>query len=271
MKPPPQHPFRLLHKNRSLGELFAFVDLSQFEHLSATIDDHSEVVSAELVSGNFFQGMGVGSALGRPIQPADDAVPGSGAVTVISDSFWARRFNRSPTIIGKTIDVNLTPITIVGVAPRDFTGASSVQRSQDLFIPLSMQPVIFPQKTGSLLSDRNTWWIQVMGRLQPGISEEQVRASVAISLDQAILSATTVPKDRTIPPLLLLPGGRGWNYAAQELEHPMPLLLALAGLVLLLACVNVANVLLAQSSSRNREISVRLALGAGKMRWRGRC
>jgi predicted permease len=256
----------LLHNNRSLGELFAFVDLRQFEHLSATIDGHAEVVSAELVSGNFFQGIGVETALGRSIQPADDAVPGSGAVAVISDSFWTRHFNRSPSVIGKTIDVNLTPITIIGVAQRGFTGASNVQQAQDLFMPLSMQPVIFPQKAGSLLADRDTWWIQVMGRLQPGISDEQARASLIVSLDQAIGSTMTMAKGQTIPSLLLLPGGRGWNYAAQELEHPMPLLLALAGLVLLLACVNVANLLLAQSSSRNREISVRMALGAGKMR-----
>jgi hypothetical protein len=85
------------------------VELSQFEHLSATIDGHAEVVTAELVSGNFFQGMGVGTVLGRPIEPADDAVPGSGAVTVISDSLWQRRFDRSPAVIGKAVDVNLTP------------------------------------------------------------------------------------------------------------------------------------------------------------------
>jgi predicted permease len=257
---------QLLRKDHSLGELFAFVDLTQFEHLSATIDGHAEVVSAELVSGNFFQGIGVGVALGRPILPGDDAVPGSGAVAVISDSFWARHFARSPSVIGKTIDVNLTPVTIIGVAPHGFTGASSAQRSQDLFIPLSMQPVIFPQKKSSLLTDRETWWIQVMGRLQPNTSVEQARTSLAVSLHQAIQSTMAVEKDQTIPPLLLLPGGRGWNYAAQELEHPMPLLLSLAGLVLLLACVNVASVLLAQSSSRSREISVRMALGARKLR-----
>src|SRR3984957_14686724 len=88
-------------RNSSLGDLFAFVDLSQFEHLSTTIEGHAEVISAELVSGNFFAGMGVGTALGRPIEPADD-VPGSGAVAVISDAFWLRRFDRSPKVIGNT-------------------------------------------------------------------------------------------------------------------------------------------------------------------------
>jgi predicted permease len=257
---------RLRDRDHSLGDLFAFVDLNQFEHLSATIDGHAQVVSAELVSGNFFQGMGVGTVLGRPIGPADDAVPASGAVAVISDSFWQRRFDRSPSVIGMIVDVNLTPITIIGVAPRGFAGASHVQTTQDLFLPLSMQPVIFPKETGSLLSDADTWWIQIMGRLQPGSSDEQARASLAVSLNQAARSTMTVPADRSVPPLFLLSGGRGWNYAAQELEHPMPFLLALAGLVLLLACVNVANLLLARSSSRNREISIRLALGASNKR-----
>lgn len=256
----------LLRKNRSLGELFAFVDLTQFEHLSVTIDGHAEVVTAELVSGNFFRGLGVGTVLGRTIEETDDAVGSSGTVAVISDSFWQRKFNRSPFVVGKTMVVNLIPITIVGVAPKGFTGASRVHDPQNLFMPLSAQPLIFPRKASSLLSDPETWWIQIMGRVAPGSSEAQARASLDVTLNQAVRSTMQVPQDRTVPPLLLLPGGRGWNYASQELQHPMPLLLALAGLVLLLACVNVANLLLARSSSRSREISIRLALGANRTR-----
>jgi MacB-like protein len=123
---------------------------------SATINRHAAAITAELVSGNFFQAMNVGTVIGRPIEPEDDAVPGSGAVAVISDAFWQQRFGSSPSVIGKTVDVNLTPVTIVGVAPRDFSSASHVHTPQDFFLPLSMQPLIFPVKTGSLLSDADT-------------------------------------------------------------------------------------------------------------------
>jgi predicted permease len=256
----------LRRHDHSVGDLIAFVDIGQFDHLAATIDGHSEVVTAELVSGNFFQELGVATILGRPIEPADDTTPGGSPVAVISDAFWGRRFARSPSVIGKIVDLNLTPIRIIGVAPKGFTGASHVQTSQDLFVPLSMQPAILPREGGSLLSDADTWWIQIMGRLRPDVSEESARASLNVSLDQAIRSTMTVATDRTLPPLFLLPGNRGWNYAARELERPVPILVSLAGLVLLLACANVATLLLARSSYRRREMSVRLALGAGKTR-----
>jgi len=259
---------QLRRQNHTLGNLFAFKELGGgFDRLTATIDNHVEMVTGELVSGNYFEGFGVGTVLGRPIEPADDIAPGGGPVAVISDAFWARRFGRSSAVIGKAVKLNLVPITIIGVAPKAFTGASHVEVCPDVFLPLSMQPVIAPKGTSSLLNDPDIWWVQVMGRLQSGISENSARASMAVTLDQAVRASMPVPKDGTLPPLTLIPGNRGWlSYTDRQLEQPSSILLALTGLVLLLACANIANLLLARSASRQREMSVRLALGAGKAR-----
>jgi predicted permease len=259
---------QLRSQNHELGDLFAFKELGGgLDRLTATIDNQSETVTGELVSGNYFAGFGVGTVLGRPIEPADDLAAGGGPVAVISDAFWARRFGRSSAVIGKAVKLNLVPITIVGVAPKGFTGASHVEVSPDVFLPLTMQPIIAPKGDSSLLNDPEIWWVQVMGRLQSGISEKSARASLAVTLDQAVRATMTVPKDGTLPPLTLIPGNRGWlSYDDRQLQQPSLILLALTSLVLLLACANIANLLLARSASRQREMSVRLALGAGKAR-----
>jgi predicted permease len=259
--------YQQLRRNHALGDLFAFKEVIVGRgRLTATIDDQPTTVTGELVSGNYFAGFGVGTVVGRPIEPADDVATGA-PVAVISNAFWERSFGRSPTVIGKTIKLNLIPVTIVGVAPPGFTGASHVEVSPDLFLPLSTQPVIVPRETGSILTDPEIWWVQVMGRLQPGISESAARASLAVTLDQAVRATMTVPKDATLPPLSLSPGARGWlSYEDRQLEQPSSILLVLAGLVLLLACANIANLLLARSAARQREMSVRIALGASKAR-----
>src|SRR6185312_4340950 len=126
--------YEQLRQNHALGNLIAFnAEGGGFDRITATIDGHAEIVVPELVSGNYFQQLGVGAQLGRPIEPGDDVTPGSGAVAVISDAFWARRFGRSPSVIGKTIDLNLIPMTIVGVAQAGFGGASHAQISSDVY------------------------------------------------------------------------------------------------------------------------------------------
>src|SRR6185437_2924714 len=180
-------------------------------------------------------------------------------------------------VIGKTIDLNLIPMTIVGVAQAGFGGASHAQISSDVYFPLSMQPVIFPRgerskaynPTGdvSLLDNPLRWWVQIMGRVQPGIPEKSAQASLTVATDQAVRATMTVPPDRTAPVLTLLPGRRGGlNYVAKDLIRPISLLLTLAGLVLMLACTNITNLLLVRGSARQRELSMRLALGAGRSR-----
>jgi predicted permease len=253
-----------------LEDLFAFKDLTG-RPFTATIDGHPALTTGEMVSGNYFQQMGVPAALGRTIQPSDDATPGGGAVVVISDGMWSRMFGRSPAVIGKVIQLNFIPVTIVGVAPAGFTGASSVQIAPDLFLPFSMQPLIVPwstskTETSSLLDDKSMWWMLIMGRTRPGVPDETARAALDVSLAQAIRATLPIAKDEQMPRVAVSPGSRGIDNASRNFSKPIYVLGALTGFVLLLACANLANLLLARSSARQREMSVRLALGATRSR-----
>ena len=255
---------QLRRQNRVFDDVFAF---KEFPRLTATIDAQSEAVSAQLVSGNFYRTLGVQTVLGRPILDSDDGAPGSGAVAVISDEFWTRRFGRSPDVVGKTIQLNLTPVTIIGVNPKGFTGASSTQEAPDMILPFSMAPIATPVwSKNPLLTDPDLWWVPVMGRVKPGVSDEQARAALDVVLNAAVRSTVTMGKDEAIPSLILQDGSRGENYAGVLFSKPAYVLAVLSGFVLLLACANLANLLLARASSRQREMSVRLALGAGRSR-----
>ena len=249
-----------------LEDLFAFRYLGDFNRFTATVDGHAGTVTGELVSGNFYQQLGVQPILGRAIQPSDDDAPGSGPVAVISDGLWARLFGRSPSVIGKTIQLNLIPITIVGVNPPGFTGAASVQLSPDVFLPFSMQPTLMPAQNTSLLQDPNQWWMSIMGRARPGVSDETIRAAFAVWLEQDIRATVAVPKDASMPDLVVESGSQGLAAATHDYAAPIYVLSVLTGFVLLLACANLANLLLARSAARQREMSVRLALGASRSR-----
>ena len=138
--------------------------------MNATLHGNAQRVNVDMVSGNFYAALGTRPQLGRAIQPSDDATPGAGAGAVISEGVWERDFGRSPAVLGQTITVSQTPLTVVGVNPRGFTGAKNAHESPDLFVPLSMQPVVDPKgKKGSLLDDNDLWWLNVVGRArQPG-------------------------------------------------------------------------------------------------------
>jgi predicted permease len=251
-------------QNHALADLFAFKNLGR---VNVTVDGEAEVVQGDLVSGNFYEQMEVRPQLGRPIGPADDEKPGGSPVATISDGYWTRRFNRSPSVIGKTILVNLVNVTVVGVNPRGFTGAKGTQSSPEIFMPFSMQPLVFPysRETSLLTSDR-VWWMQMMARARPGVDEAKARAALDVALKSAVRATMTVKPEESMPDLVLGDGSRGMNEASRQLAHPLLVLMSLVGLVVLLACANMANLLLARSAARQREMGVRLALGAGRAR-----
>jgi predicted permease len=242
--------------------LIAFKDAP----MTVTIDGHSEMINGELISGNGFQSLGVQAKLGRTLTAADDLAPGSGPVAVISDGYWAQRFARSPLALGKAISLNGIPVTIVGVISGHFAGLEMGSPMQ-MFVPLTMQPLIFPRAQNgsvSLLNNPQSWWVQILARLRPGVSKTRAQAELDTTLRQAALPVLKPTGDLDRFHLQLEPGDRGLDYLRGGYARQSYVLLALAGLVLLLACLNLANLLLARSATRQRELSTRLALGASR-------
>lgn len=256
---------QLRRDNHVLEDLFAFKDVGR---MNATIGGNAQIVQGALVSGNYFDQMQVEPQIGRPILPVDDHV-GAPAVALISQDLWQRKFGSSPEVVGRTITVNMVRVTIIGVTPPGFTGAKSVQTAPDLFLPLSSQPLVEPRgRNGSLLgaSSPEIWWLNIMGRTKAGTSEQAAQAALDVSLSAAVRSSMRLDAKTTIPRLDLLDGSRGLFLSKQMFGTPLELLMVLVALVLLLACSNIASLLFARSMARQREIGVRLALGAGRGR-----
>ena len=248
--------------NQAMQDLFAF----QEDGMNATIHGTARRVRVEMVSGNYYSGLGVRPQLGRPIQPSDETVQGPGTVVIISEGIWERDFGRSPLVLGQTITVNQSAMTIVGVNPRGFTGADDTQVSPDVFLPLSMQPVVDPKGKKSYLEDPGEWWVKIMGRVKPNVTDSQPEAVLSSQLQAAVRGTMPVKPGETIPRLLISDGGRGNHLSENEFQKPAFVLMTFTGLVLLLACANIANLMLARGAQRQREMSVRLALGAGRAR-----
>ena len=254
---------QLRKENRVLQDLFAYCLLGG----NATIHGSAHQVMGAMVSGNYYADLEVQPILGRGITPEDDAKPGQGAVVVISYGLWQREFGKSPSVLGQVIRVNGIPLTIVGVNPREFTSANDVQTAGDVFVPLSMQPVIRPMPgLVQPLFDQDLWWVIVMGRAKPGVSDATAQAALDTQLAAAVRATMTVKKDEDVPRMDLRDGSRGLFTQQRTFAKPMAVLMTLVGLVLLLACANIANLMLARGTQRQREVSVRLALGAGRAR-----
>ena len=253
---------QLRAENRVMGDLVAF----KVTGMNATIRTEAMRVEAEMVSGNYYNVLEVQPQLGRALGLADDLAGGVGAA-VISDGLWEREFGRSPAVLGQVIKLNETPVTIVGVNPRGFTGAKNVQISPDVFVPISMQPVLSPSMDGgSWLTDSKQWWVDVMGRARPDVSLSAAQVALDGQLSGIVRGTMRVRVGEDLPRVVLKDGSRGLFTQQAKFAKPMAVLMTLVGFVLLLACANIANLMLARGAQRQREMSVRLALGAGRAR-----
>lgn len=253
---------QMRRRTEAVQALIAFKDAP----MAITIDGQAEMISGELISGNAFQSLGVNPELGRTLSPADDLAPGSGPVVVISDGFWTQRFARSPLVLGKAISLNGIPVTVVGVSSGRFAGLQMGSPIQ-IFVPITMQPLILPRAQNgsvSLLDNPQSWWVQILARLKPDVSDGRALGELDAVLRQTAMPVLKHTGELDRFHLRFEVGDRGLDFLRGAYARPSYVLLALAGLVLLLACLNLANLLLARSATRQRELSTRLALGASR-------
>lgn len=258
---------------RDKNTVFAGVIARGGAQMNVSYGEQNERVRGELVSGNFFDVLGVRPWAGRLFTINDDLTQSAHPVAVLSYSFWESRFNRDLSLIGKTVLVNEYPMTVIGVTPPGFYGLS-LSNNPDVRVPLMMTPVLNPLPPTRLQSRRHQW-LSVMARRKDGVSQEQAQASAEVLYRQIReFEAQNLPSsvsafDREqflARRIALLPGAQGFQHLQSEMRTSLWLLFGATCIILLILCANLANLMLARTTVRSQEISVRLALGAGRLR-----
>ena len=223
---------------------------------------------SEYVSGNYFSTLGVGAYAGRPLIESDDT-PGAAPALVLNYQIWQADFGGDPHIVGATVYLDTHPFTVAGIAPPGFFGDRVVSRPPEIWLPLSSEAVL--EKENSSLKQADTDWLYALGRLRPGVNTDTLQAKLSVALRQWLLTRTAytehggsalIPRQHVV----LAPAGGGIQKLQQQIGKGLRLLMILSSVVLLIACANIANLLLARGTTRRAEVAVRMALGAARRR-----